>query len=89
MIKRKKTRKIRIGNVFIGGNAPVAIQSMANTKTNDVEATVLQTKKLEKAASLLKEDKKHEGIEAMKTVFNGTDAGVGQTEAISKPHIRL
>ncbi|MCX6762919.1 MAG: flavodoxin-dependent (E)-4-hydroxy-3-methylbut-2-enyl-diphosphate synthase [Candidatus Moranbacteria bacterium] len=49
MIKRKKTRKIRIGNVFIGGNAPVAVQSMANTKTNDVEATVLQTKKLEKA----------------------------------------
>ncbi|KKP67961.1 MAG: 4-hydroxy-3-methylbut-2-en-1-yl diphosphate synthase [Candidatus Moranbacteria bacterium GW2011_GWE1_35_17] len=46
MIKRKKTRKIKVGNVFIGGDAPVAIQSMCNTDTRDVEATVAQIKKL-------------------------------------------
>ncbi|KKP57861.1 MAG: 4-hydroxy-3-methylbut-2-en-1-yl diphosphate synthase [Candidatus Moranbacteria bacterium GW2011_GWF2_34_56] len=46
MIKRKKTRKIKIGNVFIGGDAPVAIQSMCNTDTRDVEATVAQIKEL-------------------------------------------
>lgn len=49
MIKREKTRKIGIGNIFIGGDAPVAVQSMANTKTSDVQATVSQIKKLEKA----------------------------------------
>ena len=49
MIKRKKTRKIKVGNIFIGGNAPVAVQSMTNTKTSDVGATVSQIRKLEKA----------------------------------------
>lgn len=46
MIKRRKTRKIKVGNVFIGGDAPVAIQSMCNTDTRDVEATVAQIKEL-------------------------------------------
>lgn len=46
MIKRNKTRKIKIGNIFIGGDAPVAIQSMCNTDTRDVEATVVQIKEL-------------------------------------------
>lgn len=46
MIKRRETKKIKIGNVYIGGDAPVAIQSMCNTDTRDVEATVAQIKKL-------------------------------------------
>jgi len=49
MIKRRKTRKIEIGKIFIGGDAPVAVQSMANTKTADVAGTVAQIKRLEKA----------------------------------------
>jgi (E)-4-hydroxy-3-methylbut-2-enyl-diphosphate synthase len=49
MIKRKKTKKIRVGNIFIGGNAPIVIQSMTNTDTRDITATVGQIKKLEKA----------------------------------------
>ncbi len=49
MIIRRKTRKIKIGNVFVGGNAPVAVQSMTNTRTSDVKAIVAQIKKLEKA----------------------------------------
>jgi (E)-4-hydroxy-3-methylbut-2-enyl-diphosphate synthase len=49
MIKREKTRKIKIGNIFIGGDAPVAVQSMANTKTSNVAATVRQIRQLEKA----------------------------------------
>ncbi|MBQ7448032.1 MAG: flavodoxin-dependent (E)-4-hydroxy-3-methylbut-2-enyl-diphosphate synthase [Eubacterium sp.] len=44
-----KTREIRIGNVLIGGGNPIAIQSMTNTKTEDVEATVAQIKKLTQA----------------------------------------
>ena len=39
---REKTREIKIGNVTIGGGNPVAIQSMTNTKTEDVIETVAQ-----------------------------------------------
>lgn len=48
-IKRRKTRVVKIGNVLIGGDNPVAIQSMCNTKTSDVEATVKQILELEGA----------------------------------------
>lgn len=47
--KRKMTREINIGGVKIGGNNPIAIQSMCNTDTRDVKSTVEQIKKLEKA----------------------------------------
>ncbi|MBQ7919916.1 MAG: flavodoxin-dependent (E)-4-hydroxy-3-methylbut-2-enyl-diphosphate synthase [Lachnospiraceae bacterium] len=46
---RENTKIVQIGNVKIGGNYPVAIQSMTNTKTEDVEATVAQIHRLEKA----------------------------------------
>ncbi len=48
-MNRKKTKVVKIGNVLIGGNNPIAIQSMTNTKTADVEATVKQIKRLEEA----------------------------------------
>ena len=48
-IKRKKTRQIMVGNVLIGGAAPIAVQSMTNTFTHDISATVSQIKGLEKA----------------------------------------
>ena len=46
---REQTKEIAIGNVKIGGKNPVAIQSMTNTKTEDVEATVAQILALEAA----------------------------------------
>ncbi len=46
---RRKTREIAIGDVVIGGNHPIAIQSMTNTRTQDVQATVEQILRLEKA----------------------------------------
>jgi (E)-4-hydroxy-3-methylbut-2-enyl-diphosphate synthase len=49
MINRKKTRQIMLGNVAIGGDAPIAVQSMTNTDTRDVEATVAQVHRLEQA----------------------------------------
>ena len=49
MIKRNETREIRIGNTAIGGGHRIAIQSMCNTKTEDVDATVAQILALEKA----------------------------------------
>jgi len=48
-MKRRQTKKIKVGNLFIGGDAPIAIQSMTNTKTSDVEATVQQILELEQA----------------------------------------
>ena len=47
--KRKKTRRIYVGNVPIGGEAPVAVQSMTNTDTRDVSSTVRQIKRLSEA----------------------------------------
>ena len=46
---RDNTKKIKIGNTEIGGGSPVRIQSMCNTRTDDVEATVRQILELEKA----------------------------------------
>ena len=46
---RRKTQAVRVGNIFIGGDAPIAIQSMTNTDTHDKEATLAQIKKLEAA----------------------------------------
>ena len=48
MVKRNETRKIMVGNVQIGGQDKVVIQSMCNTATKDVEATVKQILELEK-----------------------------------------
>ncbi len=43
------TKSIKVGNIFIGGGAPITVQSMCNTKTADVESTVNQIIALEKA----------------------------------------
>ena len=47
MVKRRKTRKIKIGTVSIGGNSPISVQSMTNTDTRDYEKTIKQIKQLE------------------------------------------
>ena len=49
MTTREKTRTVRIGGCVIGGGRPILIQSMTNTRTEDVEATVSQILRLEKA----------------------------------------
>ncbi len=48
-IRRKKTRQVFLGSVQVGGNAPVAVQSMTSTDTRNVRATVRQIRKLEEA----------------------------------------
>lgn len=49
MIERRKTRKIRVKDRFVGGDAPILVQSMTNTFTKDVEATLAQIHRLEEA----------------------------------------
>jgi (E)-4-hydroxy-3-methylbut-2-enyl-diphosphate synthase len=48
-ITRRKTRQIQVGNVKIGGDAPVSVQSMTTTDTRDVNATMEQIRRLEEA----------------------------------------
>lgn len=45
---RRETKKIKIGDIFIGGNAPITIQSMTNTDTRNAENTIKQIQELEK-----------------------------------------
>lgn len=77
-IKRRKTRVVKIGNVLIGGNNPVAIQSMCNTKTSDVEATVRQILALEEA-----------GCEIIRVAVPDMEAAEAISEIKKRIHIPL
>ena len=51
LIERKKTKKIKIGNVFVGGDSPISVQSMTNTLTTDEKATIKQILDLEESGA--------------------------------------
>ncbi|WP_041921215.1 flavodoxin-dependent (E)-4-hydroxy-3-methylbut-2-enyl-diphosphate synthase [Ilyobacter polytropus] len=57
------SRKIKVGNIYIGGDSEVIIQSMTNTKTSDIKATVKQIKELENA-----------GCQLVRVTVNDTEA---------------
>jgi (E)-4-hydroxy-3-methylbut-2-enyl-diphosphate synthase len=48
MYMRRKTRSVKVGNLEIGGNAPISVQSMTNTDTMNISDTVAQIKRMEK-----------------------------------------
>ena len=50
-IERRKSRKIRVGKVEVGGDAPISVQSMTNTPTSDAAATIDQIRRLEEAGA--------------------------------------
>ncbi len=50
-IKRRKSRQIMVGNVAVGGDAPISVQSMTNTETTDVAATVAQINRIQTAGA--------------------------------------
>ena len=50
-IKRRKSRQIMVGNVPVGGDAPISVQSMTNTETTDVAATVEQILRIQQAGA--------------------------------------
>ena len=75
---REHTKVIQIGNCKIGGGNPVAIQSMTNTKTEDVEATVAQILKLEKA-----------GCEIIRCAVPTMEAALALAEIKKQIHIPL
>ena len=51
MIDRRKSRQIHVGNVAVGGDAPISVQSMTNTPTSDANATINQIRQLEDAGA--------------------------------------
>lgn len=75
---RDNTKKITIGNVTIGGGSPVAVQSMTNTRTEDVEGTAAQILELERA-----------GCEIIRCAVPGMDAAEALSEIKKKIHIPL
>ena len=50
-IKRRKTKKIKVGKLEVGGDAPISVQSMTNTLTTDVDATIKQINELAEAGA--------------------------------------
>ncbi len=51
IIKRKKTKVINVGNIKVGGNSPISVQSMTNSLTTDINETIKQIKALEEAGA--------------------------------------
>ncbi len=75
---RRKSKEIKIGNVWIGGSHPIAIQSMTNTKTENAEATVAQILALEAA-----------GCEIIRCAVPTPEAAKALTEIKKQIHIPL
>ena len=50
-IERRKSRKIKVGNVLVGGNAPISVQTMTNTLTTDIIGTIKQIEKSAEAGA--------------------------------------
>lgn len=75
---REYTKEIQIGNRVIGGGNPILIQSMTNTKTEDVEATVQQILKLEKA-----------GCDIIRSTANNEAAAEAFSEIKKRIHIPI
>ncbi len=78
MFERKNTREIAVGSVIVGGKQPIAIQSMTNTRTEDVEATVAQILALEK-----------EGCEIIRSTVPTMEAAAAFKEIKKRIHIPL
>ena len=74
-IKRRKTKKIKVGNVSIGGESIISVQSMTNTITSDVASTVKQINELKEAgADLVRVScPDEESTEALKKIVKATD----------------
>ena len=78
MIKRRKTKQINIGNVKIGGDAPISVQSMCNTDTRDIKTTLRQIEELKEA-----------GCELIRLAILNHDAAAAVKELVKKSDIPL
>ena len=77
-MERRKSKQIQIGNIKIGGDAPVSVQSMCNTDTRDVKKTVAQIKELQDA-----------GCELIRVAVLNKDAAAAMKEIKKKTEVPL
>ncbi|MDO7672696.1 MAG: flavodoxin-dependent (E)-4-hydroxy-3-methylbut-2-enyl-diphosphate synthase [OM182 bacterium] len=77
-ITRRKTRQIMVGNVAVGGDAPISVQSMTNTETCDVDATLKQIQRLVTA-----------GVDIVRVSVPSMDAAAAFKEIRSKVSVPL
>ncbi len=77
-MERIKTRSVKVGNIYVGGNEKIAVQSMTNTDTRDVASTVNQILKLEEA-----------GCDVVRCAVIDEEAGNAIKEIVKQIHIPL
>ena len=78
MINRRKSKQISIGNVKIGGDAPISVQSMCNTDTRDVKTTLDQISELASA-----------GCEIVRLAVLNKDAAAAIKDIVAKSPVPL
>jgi len=78
MITRRKSRKVYVGGVPIGGDAPITVQTMTKTKTSDIEATVRQIKEAEEA-----------GCDIIRVTVNDKEAAEAIKEIVRRSNIPI
>lgn len=76
--KNRNTRKVKVGNLYIGGDAPISVQSMTNTNTRDTKATISQIHALEK-----------EGCDIVRVAVPNIDAALSIKEIKKAYRFRL
>lgn len=77
-MQKKQTKKLKVGNLYIGGDSPITIQSMTNTDTRNIEETVKQILELENAS-----------CEIIRVAIPDIDAAEAIKEIKNKIHIPL
>lgn len=78
MINRKKSRKVYVGGVPIGGDAPITVQTMTKTKTADIEGTLKQIKEAEEA-----------GCDIIRVTVNDKEAAEAIKEIVRRSNIPI
>ncbi|MEJ5306078.1 MAG: flavodoxin-dependent (E)-4-hydroxy-3-methylbut-2-enyl-diphosphate synthase [Ignavibacteria bacterium] len=77
-MKRRKSRKVYVGGVPVGGDAPISVQTMTKTKTSDIEATVRQIKEAEEA-----------GCDIIRVTVNDKEAAEAIKEIVRRSNIPI
>ena len=78
MIKRRKSRRVYVGGIPVGGDAPITVQTMTKTKTSDVEATLKQIKESEEA-----------GCDIIRVTVNDKEAAEAIKEIVKRSNIPI
>ncbi len=78
MIKRRKSRRVYVGGIPVGGDAPITVQTMTKTKTSDVEATLKQIQESEEA-----------GCDIIRVTVNDKEAAEAIKEIVKRSNIPI